>query len=244
MSTTHRMAVVSFMALSVFVAATQAAIVDVRVDFSASSAAAPSATDNDGVSGTWNTFSSPTEDTALDLVDYAPGTPSQAKMTLAGDIAWRNSTTTDNWNASNAGPGWLDASRNAALDRFWADWNATWTVTFSGLDSSKLYDLEVISSKKSNGRHCPFQITTGTGDDTVYDWYATDDGYTPGGWMSWEDVSPDASGTIVLKAGKALSASIYINAMRLVEVPEPATMGMLGLGTLGLSLLRRRRKSV
>jgi hypothetical protein len=228
----------------------QASPLDLRVDF---------ADDNTDPTGNWNiidTFSGPLHNLEShdDLIDFNTGLDSGIDLDTWG---WRRSTQTDDWNPSNPGPTWLDSEKDAAYDYIWDYNGGDATITFSGLDNSKFYDVELICSSNSGTGN---QTATYTLDGGFFvispDGTPSADGrfnhlsqgYEAGQWMTWSNVAP-SSGVIEVTMNATGSDRARANAIRLVEVipgqviPEPATMlaVLAGAGALGGYVRRRRR---
>jgi hypothetical protein len=138
---------------------------------------------------------------------------------------------------SNPGPSWLDANKYAAQDRTYSYANQTITITIGGLDGP-MYDIEVVASKSGTEFVGSYELQYGAGQTSkVDDFSSRYDGYDGGEWLSWSSIAPDSADEIVLVVEREA-----VNAMRILEVPEPATMALLGIGTLGVTVLRRRRR--
>jgi hypothetical protein len=131
------------------------------------------------------------------------------------------------------------------------DYYVNSTFTIQGLDPTKTYNLTFFGSHKYS-----------TDNATVYTIYTSNDYLTavssaslnvqtPG--ASWlhnsntvvtiSNVSPQFANSIWIGFKGADGNSGYLNAMSIEAIPEPATIGMLGLGAIGMLILRRLRNS-
>ena len=138
------------------------------------------------------------------------------------------------WNTANPGPAWLDDQKLAAMDYANLGWNLTGYLTFDGLDPDQVYTIELIASRNAAQADAEYRI----GNEVIM-FNPQTHGYVNGQWMTWTDISPDATGKISIQCGKLGSHSynVYVNALRLT--PEPATVALLVLG--GLGMIRRKR---
>ena len=59
-------------------------------------------------------------------------------------------------------------------------------------------------------------------------------------WNEFDDANPTAT---VMFEGEDTVKNTYLDDVSLVAIPEPATMGLLGLSFAGMAALRRRRRS-
>lgn len=116
--------------------------------------------------------------------------------------------------------------------------NAIATYTFDGLAADSLYQVTAYAA--ANDMCC---ITEYEGDagstlfQSQYD-YSDDDGFS-----GTFNVTSDSSGVASITVGPASEGvSALVNALRLEIVPEPSTLGLLGLGSMML-IRRRTRKS-
>ena len=116
----------------------------------------------------------------------------------------------------------------------------TMTLSFSGLDDNTTYDLLIYGSRGNNGTSSPFSITGagGTVNTSIANVF-NNSTLT----ASASGIAP-SSGEISVVYGFPGTGSSALNAMSLTAVPEPSTVGLLGLaGGSFLAFLARRRRS-
>jgi hypothetical protein len=231
------LAAISALAL---ISTASAAVNTVLIDFE------NSATDP---TGNWNIAADASS--TINLVNFADGLDSGADLAFSGRINTSSSST--EWNNSNAGPGWLGANTNAAQDYFWANEGSQFgaseipTLTISGLTINTNYRVELVASSDStNAGDAEFAINGQFFDgssDGAFD--SLTDGYNSGSWMIWSTVSSGASGQLVLTADPDafdnLVGAVRLNAMQISLVPEPSTLALImALAAGALVMLRRR----
>jgi len=119
---------------------------------------------------------------------------------------------------------WMDATSNAPL-----------TLTFSGLNDSLTYDLNIgqawnINTANTNSTYAvDGQSATNAHDST-----------TGGAYLDFTGLSTDGSGNLVITVTASGGTDAAVSALVLTTVPEPSSAALLGLG--GLALILRRRK--
>ena len=116
--------------------------------------------------------------------------------------------------------------------------SASMTVTLTGLDVSKTYDLLFYGSR-DNGQNVNAQtwsLTQGTGGANVV--HQSENNQTV--VVDWDGLSTNGSGVIAFTISGSNNGALALNFGQIIEVPEPSTTALLGLG--GLALILRRRK--
>ena len=119
------------------------------------------------------------------------------------------------------------------------------------------YDLYLYGANYDNNRGTLFAVSSGTPDSGISATLNQNNGTHPGqsfiegvNYVLYHNVMPNGSGDIVITASpnpvdgignNNFAGETDVNGFQLVTVPEPASLGVLGLGALGLITRRRRR---
>lgn len=215
---------------------TEAAMIDIRVDFN-DLVAAPAG---------WNLIANPA-DTSIThhLTDYFTGLDTGVTLRITNNFlkSGTNAGTVD-W--TNAAAPWVV---NSVLSDYALlyDTDLVGQITLGGLDPSKAYRLELLSVRNAgtvDNRYAvngEFGLIVDGGGSTAA-WNALTDGYLAKDFMLWESVFPTASGQIIIDVSTT-GNYVFFNGFRISEaVPEPATVGLFGIGLVGAVGLRWRKR--
>lgn len=203
------------------IAAVSEAAMDVRIDFQ-NGGATPS--------GNWNTIELSGYTTVTSgLKDYNTGL---ATTVSTVGVNWGSFTHSEIWTPP---VDWVET--NAAIDGFCG--HGTSTQTFSGLNSLKQYKVEVVSAESGlptvtftiNGLYADTNYDNTMTGNVSQDWNMQT-ARTNQDWMIWSSITPNAAGDLVVTSVSSPGAWAAFNAVRISEIPEPATMAILGLGAL------------
>ena len=220
----------------------QAGLVDIRIDLGGR---------NGQTGGNWNDISSLTGLTP-NLIDFNTGLGTGVSMSGAGS-PWRDFFGDTNSTLPNQF--WF--TQPAARDGVGLQDNQTGVFTLAGLTDASLYQVEVISVRTRGGQSFNYHNTITVEDDLAdrtyrgtavkTPWVSTHDGLAVhgldvGNWLIWDNVAP-VGGTIRIANTAAGDTNGIINAIRILEVPEPTSLALLGLGALAMTAGRRRRQA-
>ena len=122
----------------------------------------------------------------------------------------------------------------------------TTTFTITGLTGGTAYNISMVSERnkdafedtdyKVNGVYSTGDASKNWNSQTSEATIST--GYV---FMEWSNIAVTSGGTLTITAASAAGERALINGLRIEAVPEPATVGMLGLGALVALLVRRIR---
>ncbi|ARN56141.1 PEP-CTERM sorting domain-containing protein [Sedimentisphaera salicampi] len=209
--------------------------IELRVDLGNSSA--------DPSEAGWNTLSLAQLEAGAGLIDFNTELNTGVSVS-ADDFDYKQA---GGWNDSTID--WVD---QAAAEDFVYSISSSSQIDFDGLDSEKVYQVEVLSSWVSQysvagitvqGEYADDNYNSGATQQELESW-SSKQAYDNSDWLVWEAVSPEQNGQISAAFTVDSGAGAFYsnaNAVRITEIPEPASMIMLGAG--GIGLLARRRKT-
>lgn len=118
------------------------------------------------------------------------------------------------------------------------------TVAITGLDTGSAYNFDLFAVRDGVGSTARIAEYLGTGQNTVGPMAGVSCNQNGSVVTHMLGVIPDATGQIVLgwRLLSTSSGSGALSAFQVSAVPEPATMGLLGLSSLTL-MIRRRAKA-
>ncbi|WP_309380995.1 hypothetical protein [Cerasicoccus frondis] len=203
-----------------------------------------------GTDNYWNTVSNTTT-TLADLVDTT-NTNSGVSLTVTNTFNGANS------DGSVSGLPLLPADLNVAAatsDFVYVQGNIPFSgsgsFTLSGLDSNTVYSFTIFGSRNSTQtRQTEYEAI---GANTNYGTLTTSgtnisssgtQNFNDNTVLTFNDVTPDASGNVVFNLGRTNGDFGYLNLMQITAViPEPSTYALAtGLVCIGGVVLHRRRK--
>jgi hypothetical protein len=208
----------------------EAVFYDFRIDFYDSAGSASNG-------GTWNILTEPNSVTNFELFNLT-GERTAATINLPTDSFIKSGDTPNHWDGGTLG--WMDDA--AGDDLFFTD---SGTVTFHNLvNYASDWKVEVASAFRDDLVTTNLTINgasadrTYTGDPALNPWPAGTAGRA--NWLIWDSIKVVSGSSIVIVVDRASNTG-GISAIRLSQVPEPATYAALcGLAALGLALGRRR----
>lgn len=128
----------------------------------------------------------------------------------------------------------------AARDFYWVQYasGGDITMTISNLDPDTIYTLDVISARpEPTGLYQHRGIFSlngspadGMGVGQIFNAYTN--GWDAGEVLTWSNIAPNASGELVMSVTVPANSNLFINGLVLTPVPEPATIGLLCIGSL------------
>ena len=185
-----------------------------------------------GQTANWNNLGQPG-------TDKAAGTMVTTNGVTVTEVAF---TTTNPMgsgeNSSSATSSSYDIPSTAQGDDWYEGNSAQYVFTFTGLDNSLTYNLTIGSywvdegAAKNENRNTGWEV----GGTQLYTIAASEDN----SYVTFENLST-TDGTITISTWDYNDNQVSaVSALTLTAIPEPATIGMLGLGTVGLLAFRRR----
>ena len=220
----------SFLALSALLAgAISANAATINVNFGVAKTEADLFGPVGSIGETWNQAGTGTFDT--DLSDSAG-----AVTTIDWAFSGSSFTGNGNWNSATT----IEMLESAF---FQSDGN-TRTLTLSGLDAGKTYDLYIGSFDQNSWTNAPMSFSTTNTTTTVGPQVASNTLGTPwtldNNYVLFEGLVANGSDEIAISGVKVSGDHGMWNGFQLVEViPEPGTAALMGFGAL--TLMRRRR---
>lgn len=209
----------------------------------------------------WNNINSQNE---ASLITGGTGTSLNGLVTTDGTSSGINITLSGAWRSSGFNFGGLNEDTpglsmfgetigltSATQDYFFAQGTETATLTLSGLDITKTYDLQMFGTRNNTQtRITTYTVTDLTGSSPMNlqtSGTGISNGSTafPNGNNSstalFEGLVPNASGQISVTLVSQNNTFGYLGVLGIQEVPEPSTSALAALA--GLLVIGRRRRA-
>jgi len=183
--------------------------------------------------GTWNELQT---DTASGLL-FSDGT---AATGIGVDLTNASTSTTNQGLWGGGGDkSWVD--EEVTRDYIWN--GSEFTITLTGLNDAVAYDLSLVAVRNGGSNRIGTYTVQGltTTDEVSSSSYNAATAFTNQTILNWTAVNPTA-GEIVITATPDSGDTVFVNALQVVAIPEPGTLGLVLLSacTLGVFRLRRR----
>ena len=206
--------------------------------------------DGDGSPDVWNNYGQIAGNTPFGGVQDIDGNEVPGVTLMAQGVSGRDGNTT-----LNAGWGTAQDVPQQVINSWYYKGAGTIAMTIAGLDPSKLYDVELFNAFNTGTNLSDMMVngqfadgTTGPSSPADGDnWNRNVNGFAPRTGLLFSGVSPTGGSLVVstFTGGNPTLQAIRITeqAIPATDIPEPATMAMLGLAVAGLGgYVRRRRR--
>ncbi|GEM_PF-6754367 len=184
--------------------------------------------------GTWNELQT---DVSSGLL-YSDGS---AATGIGIDLTNAATSTTDQGVWGGGGDkSWVDGE--ATRDYVWN--GSEFTITLTGLNNSLDYTLSLVAVRNGGSNRIGTYTVQGltTSDEVASSSYNAATAFTNQSILNWTSVSPTA-GEIVITATPDSGDTVFVNALQVVAIPEPGTLGLVLISACTLGIIRLRKKS-
>ncbi|MDF3129497.1 PEP-CTERM sorting domain-containing protein [Kiritimatiellaeota bacterium B1221] len=198
---------------------------------------------------TWNNVTQRTDDKA-NLLDINGDATGIAMSTSTGGFGG-----TSSWNDGEApSSAMFDAFEVGSVmtDGIYVSNGNVGTITFSGLDMSKTYEITLTAARKEGEERYTRYAIAGYGTQILQ--VAGDNPYAGTGTTTWNNddfitfsgITGMTTFDLTVQGNQAsdFTGAVtwgYVNALQISAIPEPSSLLLLGLSFLGLIVLRRRK---
>jgi hypothetical protein len=187
-------------------------------------------------------------------VTFSPFTGTNAATITQGNVTLSAPTSGDTVNIdSGFGPSTFSSSYNAMLNGAAALGNGSseangldpMDLTIAGLTPGSPYLIEIwVNDSRGYPVNRQETLSGSNSDSAVIDYLTPPGQFITGTFVADSTGSQTISMTPVDINNSPSNADAQINAFQVRAVPEPATLGLVGVGAMGLLLIGRKRKMV